>query len=71
MDADDGHESVASPGEDLSSEPMIGTAGGETTDSPEVAAEPTTAIGRARSTPTTPATATAPPASPCAARHGR
>jgi len=36
--AGDGHESVASPGEEVGSEPMIGSAGGETTDSPEVAA---------------------------------
>jgi V8-like Glu-specific endopeptidase len=31
-------EPVASPGEEVGSEPMIGTAGGETTDSPEIAA---------------------------------
>jgi V8-like Glu-specific endopeptidase len=34
----DEHGTVASPGAELGSEPMIGTAGGEITDSPEIAA---------------------------------
>ena len=36
--AGDAPESVASPGEEVGAEPMIGSAGGEITDSPELAA---------------------------------